>query len=47
MRLKKNRLTAATSLIEIMMIFFIIGIVSAAGMSLTKPKNEYMKKIAI
>ena len=47
MRLKMNKFIAATSLIEIMMIFFIIGIVSAAGMSLTKPKNEYMKKIAI
>ncbi len=47
MRLKINKFIAATSLIEIMIIFFIIGIVSAAGMSLTKPKNEYMKKIAI
>lgn len=47
MRLKMNKFIAATSLIEIMMVFFIIGIVSAAAMSLTKPKNEYMKKIAI
>ncbi len=47
MRLKMNKFIAATSLIEIMIIFFIIGIVSAAGMSLTKPKNEYMKKVAI
>lgn len=47
MRFKMNKFIAATSLIEIMMIFFIIGVVSAAGISLTKPKNEYMKKIAI
>lgn len=37
----------AVSLIEIMMIFFIIGIVSVAGMSLNKPKNQYLKKIAV
>ena len=47
MRLKMNKFIAATSLIEIMMVFFIIGIVSAAAMGLTKPKNEYMKKIAV
>lgn len=47
MHLKMNKFIAATSLIEIMMVFFIIGIVSAAAMSLSKPKNEYMTKIAI
>lgn len=47
MRLKINKFTAATSLIEIMMVFFIIGVVSAAAMSLSKPKNEYMTKIAV
>lgn len=38
---------AAVSLIEIMMIFTIIGIVTGACMSLNKPKNEYMKKIKL
>ena len=38
---------AAVSLIEIMMIFAIIGIVTAACMGLSKPKVEYMKKIRL
>lgn len=38
---------AAVSLIEIMMIFTIIGIVTGACMSLNKPKNEYMQKIKL
>ncbi len=37
----------AISLIEIMMIFFIIGIVSVAGMSLSKPKADYIKRIGV
>ncbi len=38
---------AAVSLIEIMMIFTIIGIVTGACVSLNKPKNEYMLKIKL
>lgn len=47
--MKNNRVfhIAAVSLIEIMMIFTIIGIVTGACMSLNKPKNEYMKKIKL
>ncbi len=37
----------AVSLVEIMMIFFIIGIVTVAGMSLNKPKQDYMTRIAL
>ena len=43
----KNKNIAAVSLIEIMMIFFIIGVVSVASFGLSKPKAEYMKKIAV
>lgn len=43
----KNKNIAAVSLIEIMMIFFIIGVVSVAIFGLSKPKAEYMKKIAV
>ena len=35
------------SLIEVMMVFFIIGIVAVASIGLSKPKDEYMKKIAV
>ena len=47
--MKKNKAfhIAAVSLIEIMMIFTIIGIVTGACVSLTKPKNEYMTKIKL
>ncbi len=38
---------AAVSLIEIMMIFAIIGIVTTACLGLSKPKYEYMKKIKL
>ncbi len=38
---------AAVSLIEIMMIFAIIGIVTTACLGLAKPKYEYMKKIKL
>lgn len=42
-----GRNTAAVSLIEIMMIFTIIGVVTTACVSLAKPKYEYMKKIKV
>lgn len=45
--LKRQKNIAAVSLIEIMMIFFIIAVVSVAGVSLNKPKQEYMRKIAV
>lgn len=44
---KRQKNIAAVSLIEIMMIFFIIAVVSVAGVSLNKPKQEYMRKIAV
>ena len=44
-KLKKR--DAVVSMIEIMMIFAIIGVVSAAAMGLSKPKAEYMKKMQI
>ena len=44
-KLKKR--DAVVSMVEIMMIFAIIGIVSAAAMGLSKPKAEYMKKMQI
>lgn len=47
MKNKKRFHIAAVSLIEIMMIFTIIGIVTGACVSLTKPKNEYMTKIKL
>lgn len=47
MKSKKRFHIAAVSLIEIMMIFTIIGIVTGACVSLTGPKNEYMKKIKL
>lgn len=47
MKNKKRFHIAAVSLIEIMMIFTIIGIVTGACVSLTGPKNEYMKKIKL
>lgn len=48
MNIKKLiRNIAAVSLIEIMMIFAIIGVVTTACMGLSKPKNEYMKKIKV
>ncbi|MBR1943353.1 hypothetical protein IJ843_06425 [bacterium] len=43
--LKRN--IAAVSLIEIIMIFTIIGIVTTACISLAKPKYEYMTKIKL
>ena len=48
--MKNNKLVrnlAAVSLIEIMMIFTIIGVVTAACAGLSKPKVEYMKKIRL
>ena len=48
MNIKFNgRNIAAVSLIEIMMIFAIIGIVTTACLGLAKPKYEYMKKIKL
>lgn len=48
LKLKKSEYNiAAVSLIEIMMVFAIIGIVSVACMGLAKPKYEYMKKIRL
>ena len=44
---KRSFHIAAVSLIEIMMIFSIIGIVTGACMSLNKPKNEYMTKLKV
>ena len=43
----RNFHIGAVSLVEIMMIFFIIGIVTVAGMSLNKPKQDYMTRIAL
>lgn len=48
--MKHNKLIrniAAVSLIEIMMIFAIIGVVTTACAALSKPKLEYMKKIKL
>ncbi len=42
-----DRNISAVSLIEIMMIFTIIGVVTTACVSLAKPKYEYMKKIKL
>ena len=47
MHFKLKKYIAATSLIEIMMIFFIIGIVTAAAVGLSKPKNEYLNKLKV
>ncbi len=42
-----DRNISAVSLIEIMMIFTIIGVVTTACIGLAKPKYEYMKKIKL
>lgn len=42
-----DRNISAVSLIEIMMIFTIIGVVTTACVGLAKPKYEYMKKIKL